>query len=158
MVISAYGKGHEASVCYSWLIQSLGDGALLALQKIWERDLNLIFDDEEWNRVLKNVKTASRDAKIRLIQFKIVHCFYWTPYRLYRLGLKDTPYCWWCKTEDGDLTHALWSCTKIQDFWKKVHEHICTVLDTHISLCPQLFILGGWTDNEIRDKHIMYWV
>jgi len=48
------------------------------------------------------------------------------------------------------------SCTKIQDFWKNVHEHICQILDTHISLRPQLFILGVWTDNELRDKHLMY--
>lgn len=41
-------------------------------------------------------------------------------------------------------------CGPVQRFWKKVHKHICTILDTNISLCPQLFILGGWTDNAIR--------
>lgn len=87
IVMSTYGKGHEVSTYYSWLIQNLGDGVLSALKKVWERDLNLTLDEEEWCRVLKNVKTASSYARICLIQFKIVHRFYWTPSRLFRLGL-----------------------------------------------------------------------
>lgn len=77
-----------------------------------------------------------------------MHCFYWTPSTLFRLGLKDTPYCWRCKAEDGNLAHALWFCTKIHDFWERVLHG----LDIHVSLCPRLFILGGWTNNKIGDK------
>lgn len=41
--------------------------------------------------------------------------------------------------------------TKIQNFWKRVYEHICWVLDFHISPCLRLCI-GGWADNKIKYK------
>ena len=73
------------SVYYTMLMQRLGNGALSALKKTWEKDLNITLDDGEWDMICKNVKTVSR---VRLIQFKIIQRFYWTPSRLYRLGLK----------------------------------------------------------------------
>ena len=51
-------------ICYSMMIKSLGNGALLALKTMWERDLNLTLDDEEWYRICKNIKTMSRDARV----------------------------------------------------------------------------------------------
>lgn len=157
-IFSLYGKGHEASMYYSWLIQNIGEANSQALKKIWERDLNIILDDKEWQGILKNAKMASRDARIRLIQFKIVHRFYWTPSRLFKLGLKDTPLCWRCKAETGDLAHALWSCIKVQDFWKRVQEHICLILDLQVLLCPKLFILGGWINNDIINAGTKSWI
>lgn len=62
-VLMSYGKGHEASVYYSMRIQSPGNGALSASRKTWERDLNLTLDDEEWDRVRKNIQTMLREAK-----------------------------------------------------------------------------------------------
>ncbi len=49
---------------YSWLIQSLCDGASQALKEIWERHLNLALDGEEWHGILKNVEIASQDTII----------------------------------------------------------------------------------------------
>lgn len=87
-------KGNEASVYYSMMIQNLGNGALSALKKAWERDVNLKLDVEEWDRICKNIKIMSRDARVGFIKFKIMHRFYWTPSRFFRPGLRDTPNCW----------------------------------------------------------------
>ena len=102
-IIKSYGKGQEAAVYYSMMIQTLGKGPISALQKTWERDLNLTFSDEDWNRICKNVKVFSRDTRVHLIQFKIIHCFYWTPTRLFRLGSLPTSNCWQCRAEEGNL-------------------------------------------------------
>ena len=102
-------------------MQNLWDGRT-AFKKTWERNLSITLDDEEWDRICRNIKTMSRDVRVRLIQFKIMHRFYWTPSRLFRIGLKDTPNCWKCKTEDGQLLHVLWSCDKVQEFWTRIHE------------------------------------
>lgn len=78
--LMSYG-GHEASVYYSMMIQSRGNGAFSALKETGERDLKLTLDVEEWNRICKNIKTMSRDASVRLIRFKIMQYVYWTPSR-----------------------------------------------------------------------------
>ena len=54
-IIKNLGKGHEAAVYYSMLIQTLGNGPMSALRKTWERDLNLTFSEEDWNKICKNV-------------------------------------------------------------------------------------------------------
>lgn len=66
-VLMYYGKGQEGSAYYSMLTQSLCNAS--ALKKTWERD------DEDWDGICKNIQTASRNAKVRLVQFKIMHHF-----------------------------------------------------------------------------------
>ncbi len=93
---------------YSWLIQSLGDGVSQALKKIWERDLNMTLDDEEWHGILKNFKInkmASMDAKI--LYYTLYYIFYTVfldSFQTVQAWVKDTPYC---KVEEGDLAHTL---------------------------------------------------
>lgn len=114
-------------LCYllsgSWdLIYQLpnlqSNGALWALKKTWERDLNLMLDDGVWDGICKNIKTMSRDAKVHFMQFKIMHCFCW----LFRLSLIPTSNCWRCKSEEGHLVNALWSCNKVQEVWARIHD------------------------------------
>uniref|UniRef100_A0A8C9YAL9 VIT domain-containing protein n=1 Tax=Sander lucioperca TaxID=283035 RepID=A0A8C9YAL9_SANLU len=81
----------SCSCCVLFYVHSEPGGVL---KKKLEWDLNITLDEE-----------------LRLIQFQIMHRFYWTPSRLFKLGLKDTPNGWKCKTEDGLLLHVLWSFT-----------------------------------------------
>ena len=157
-VLKAFGKGHEASVYYSMMIQTLGDGAISALKKTWERDLNLTLNDEDWDRICKNVKVMSRDARVRLIQFKIIHRFYWTPSRMFRLGLLPTSKCWRCKSEEGHLVHVLWSCDRVQQFWANIYDNLCEILETQIPFSPRLFILGDHSVLTGHNKQIKSWI
>lgn len=119
---------------------SIGRGPIAALQKTWEGDLNLTFSDEDWNGICKNIKAVSRDARVRLIQFKIMHRFYWTPSKLFRLGLLSTSECWRCRSEEGTLIHVLWSCQKVQHFWTNIYDKICEITGMHIPFSPRLFV------------------
>ncbi len=122
--LEVWGRGHEASVYYRLLMDKIDQNFHSALRRIWSNDLNLSLSDEDWSRICRNCKTVSRNLGVRLIQFKILNRFYWTPSRLFRLGLKDSAKCWKCEREDGDLMHALWSCSEIQTFWLMVHNYI----------------------------------
>lgn len=140
------------------LIQTLGNGPIAALQKTWERDLNLTFSDEDWNGICKNIKGVSRDARVRLIQFKIMHRFYWTPTRLFRLGLLSTSDCWRCKSEEGTLIHVLWLCHKVQQFWTNIYDNLCEITEMQIPFSPRLFVLSDHSVLTGQDKHIKSFV
>lgn len=71
----------------------------------------------------------SRNLGVQVIQFKILNGFYWTPSRLFRLGLKESAEYWRCEMEDGNLMHALWSRSKIQKL-------------IIIFCCPVIYVLG----------------
>lgn len=157
-VLICYTLGGKASTYYSQMIRSVGDGALQALKLTWERDLSLTLEDDEWDMICKNIRAVSRDARVRLIQFKIIHRFYWTPSRMFRLGILDSPKCWRCKAEDGHLVHALWYCDKVQQFWKRIHTHISEISETHIDFCPRLFVLGDGTVLTEGNTNVKSWI
>lgn len=100
----------------------------------------------------------SRDARVHLIQFKIMHRFYWPPYRLFRLGLRDTPNCWRCKSEEGYRMHVLWSCDKVEEFWGRIYDNLCEISETQIPFSPRLFVLGNGSVLIGGDKHTRSWV
>lgn len=97
---------------------------------------------KKWDRMFGNEKIMSRDAKVRLIEFQIIHLFCWTPSRLSRLGLRLMPECWCCKSEEGHLLHVLWSGNKVQEFQARNYNNICEVLETQHLLSPSLFVRG----------------
>ena len=83
-----------------------------------------------------------RDARSKLIQFKIFNRLYWTPVKMQRTGLSDSTLCWKCKSDNGNLVHMLFTCSTLQPYWKKVIEEINTILDTNLQLTPTLCILN----------------
>lgn len=149
-LVSILGLGHEASSYYSMFVSKVGNRITSALKVIWERDLGVAFEEEEWDIISGISKQVSRDIRTRLIQFKIFHRVYWTPSRLFRLGLKENPDCWKCHVGEGNLVHALWSCPKILDFWSNVHDYIIEITGTEYEFCPGLYVLG----NPSRLSHI----
>lgn len=107
IILTAHGRGHEVSVYYKWVLDKVGCSFHFGLKKVWSKDLNCTFIDWDWIQICQNCKVMSRNLAVRLIQFKILNCFYWTLSKLFRLGLKDSAECWRCEREDGDLMHAL---------------------------------------------------
>ena len=83
---------------------------------------------------------------------------YWTPSRLFRLGLKDNPNCWNCEIERGDLVHSLWACPNILGFWCGIHEFIWRITGSDFEFCPQLFILGDPSVLKHISKPTAEWI
>lgn len=138
-----FGGGHEASKYYSVLLIGTDKG-LPSLRSAWETDLSTSFTDQEWTMILQNSKKLSRELRTRLIQFKLLHRIYWSPQRLYRANIIQAPECWRCLSRVGTLTHMIWNCPKIQNFWTGVYEFIKSVIHVQqdIPFLPRLFILG----------------
>ena len=141
VIFKIFGLGHEASAYYAMLLE-VSDKSMIVSKIPWERDLEVTISDGDWVRILRNCKKMSRELRTRLIQFKIVNRIYWTPSRLFRVGLSDSPKCWRCQDGDGTLVHMLWSCPKVQDYWKDINNRMQTITGLDIPFNPSLFILG----------------
>ena len=131
--------GHEASAYYAMLLDA-SDQCKFASKLPRERDLGLKFSDGDWVKILRNGKKMSREFRTRLIQFKIINRIYWTPSRLFRVGLTESPDCWRCQDRGGTLLHMLWGCPKIQDFWSAIHEKLERVTGLSIPFIPTLYL------------------
>lgn len=68
---------HIASSIYTYLISkyNVNTGGLKA---VWERDLGIVFDDDDWNTLVKQMLLPMRDARSKLTQYKILNRIYFT--------------------------------------------------------------------------------
>lgn len=83
-----------------------------------------------------------RDARSKLIQFKILNRLYWTPLKLYRAKMMQTNTCWRCHSAPGDLLHMFLTCPNIAGFWRDIMAKLCSSLKCQVVLTPQLCLLN----------------
>lgn len=110
---------HSASV-FNKKMLSFQTKLCESLRVIWQKDLNKDIDEDIWQDVISNVGSATRDARNKFIHYKIVHRYYFTPNKLFRMGLTQDNKCWKYNKEVGTLLHALWGCPLVMPFWKAV--------------------------------------
>ena len=70
--------GKEAFKYYKLLLSANENGSLISVKSAWEKDLGVSFDDLDWAKICTNGRTLPRDLRVRLMQFKILHRFYWS--------------------------------------------------------------------------------
>lgn len=100
----------------------------------------------------------SGELKTRLIQFMILNRIYWTPSKLYKVKLIQTRECWRCHNGEGMLTHMLWSCPKIQDFWSEIHKNVTKIIARDVPFSQRLYILGDLSLLEdLSSRCRMHW-
>lgn len=76
-----------------------------------------------------------------LIQFKLIHRAYYTPYRLQKMGSSFPPECWICGGTLGGFTHIFWTCPAITGFWEEVL-YINLVSDIPLQPSMSVCLLG----------------
>uniref|UniRef100_H3AW88 Reverse transcriptase zinc-binding domain-containing protein n=1 Tax=Latimeria chalumnae TaxID=7897 RepID=H3AW88_LATCH len=116
-------KNKKMSRLYSLLLSRVSPDCS-STKSQWERELGHSLSEEGWEEVFASLTQTGTDLYIRLIQFKIVKCLYWSLARLAASGLKDSGLRWKCGMERGDTLHMLWGCEKVRPLWSSVIQHI----------------------------------
>lgn len=73
-----------------------------------------------------------------LLQFKIVHRAYFTPFRLNKISPTNSSEFWRCGYTTGNFTHIYWSFPKIRNYWEEVPSLISLV--TSLSIQPSMYV------------------
>lgn len=124
-----------------------------SLKVIWERDLGCTIDDDTWKSILSNNGLHIREARGKFIQYKILNRYYYTPSRLYRMGIGRNDLCWKCQIAKGTLIHALWECPVISAFWSSVLSYMQGWLSCNLPKSPRLCLLGDKSEVPMLNKH-----
>ena len=115
------------------------------LRLIWQIDLNLEISEEKWRHLVSNVGWATRDIRSKFTHYKIIHRYYYTPVKLFRMGLIEDKRCWKCKGEDGTFLHAFWDCPVVLPFWREVLGKLGDWVGVSLPESPGLCLLGDCT-------------
>ena len=141
-------ENQKASEFYRMAIKMRSDNEN-SLKILWQRDLGSEIDSETWSKILSSSGRYIRESRGKLVQYKILHRYYWTPCRLYRMGLIDNDCCWRCQREKGTFFHCIWECDLLQLFWRGVLKVLGDWMGKDLPVCPQLCLLGN--RNSVRD-------
>ncbi len=73
---------------------------------------------------------------------KICHGAYITPAKLKKMDPSSSDLCWHGCGQVGILIHMLWHCPAVKVFWKEVVHSVSLIIQTKISPCPLVGLLG----------------
>lgn len=109
---------------------------------MWEADLNITIQDEIWKQALNDIHHCSFDARLQLIQFKVIHRLHYSKVRLHKIFPQTSPLCERCKKSDRSLAHQFWLCPEILYFWCSIFRWYSHVLKVNLDPDPETALLG----------------
>ncbi|XP_041444380.1 uncharacterized protein LOC121402175 [Xenopus laevis] len=138
------------SVLYKSLLEAKPSPFQLAFAK-WQLILPSITDDM-WEEATDRMYYYLISTRDRLISFKILHLYYYSPKRLNRIFPNKSPLCPRCSCPSADFLHVLWVCPKVQNFWSRVVQCLSDYLDLPQVISPEACILGV-VDDLVPQKY-----
>ena len=116
--------------------------------RFWQNKFNVKISQEHW----KLANSCTKEVRLRLIHWKILHNIFPTNILLYRIGIKNTENCDFCSQKDY-IEHFFWHCYKIRSLWDLVEHYIYTRIGKQIHLNPTNVLLG-YTESGFNRKEI----
>lgn len=109
---------------------------------MWEADLNITIQDDLWKQALNEIHFYSVNARLQLIQFKVINGLHDSKVMLHKIFPQSSPLCERCKKSDSTLDHQFWLCREIQTFWCSIFRWYSHVLKVNLDPDPETALFG----------------
>ena len=117
-------------------------------ENTWSRRYERDFDKKFWLLPYSSTK----ETKLRILQWKILHGVYPTGILLKKMNIKDSEMCTYCNTLDT-VEHFFYECNEVSNLWKEIERLITKNTTTTLSLDSQSVLLGILPSEKI-DKGV----
>ena len=117
------------------------------------RKWNNMFENLEWKKIFSLCHKVTQEAQLKWFQTRLLHRLLPTQKYLHLCKLVDSPVCNFCNQEIQTISHMLYDCTSICQFWTDIQEILkdkCQHFN-NLSLDKEL-ILFGIKKNTETDK------
>jgi hypothetical protein len=115
----------------------------------WRRKLQIEFTERHW----LSAREATREVRLRELQWKINHNIYPTNILLHKMKVTEDNKCSLCRNEIDFIEHFFFHCTPVNAFWKQVEHYLLGVVGEQIKL-ELLDILFGYRNNVLGRRAI----
>lgn len=113
----------------------------------WIQDAGVPISAAQWNAAQRKCTNISKCVKYKILQLKIFHWSYITPYILNKINKDISKLCWHGCRAEGTLMHLLWRCPSVQTFWSTIINTLSHMFDVQITPCPLDCLLGKRTQD-----------
>ena len=104
----------------------------------WLRKLNVTVDEDVWKIPIN----ATKEVRLKELQWKILHNIYPTNIILHKMQLVDDNKCNVCKNEVDYLEHFFFECPPVLSFWVKIMDYIYSLTLVKITLGIREIMFG----------------
>ena len=123
----------------------------------WKFDLQEDPTVEQWSTACSEAQSQTGNTRLKLLQYNWLMRVYITPVKLNKFNNDIPDLCNRCEKDRGTLFHCLWSCPKLQVFWREVAQEIQKILSVNIVPEPKFFLLGLYPDgHRLKRSEIMF--
>ncbi|XP_048011812.1 uncharacterized protein LOC125245329 [Megalobrama amblycephala] len=112
------------------------------IKEKWTKDIGSVIIDEIWDDALKRVNGSTSFTRLSLIQFKVLHCIYYTKSKLSKIYSNVEDSCDRCKSDKADIIHMFWSCQKLNNYWALVFKLKASFIVLNTTPCVENAIFG----------------
>ena len=77
----------------------------------WSEKLNMSYSGEEWSFIFSLPFHLTKDSSLQWFQYRIVHIILDTNALFFKMNIKESGICSFCKSEQESLEHLFWYCT-----------------------------------------------
>lgn len=133
------------SILYSKLM-CLKEYNVDKIKSRWEDELGVKLSETFWEEALRNVHASSSSVRLGLIQFKVLHRVHLSKARLAGMYPGIEASCDRCSFSPADLTHMLWSCPSLNNYWTLIFKSISEALGVALLPCSSIGIFGTPSD------------
>jgi len=74
----------------------------------------------DWSKTYSLPFLCTRESKLRVFQFKLIHRRISTDRYLFKVGISSSEQCSFCENTSQSLLHLFWECPKTKVFWNEV--------------------------------------
>lgn len=114
----------------------------MKFKQMWEEDLNIAINEDVWKQALSNIHNCSINARLQLIQFKVIHRLHYSKVKLHKFFPQTSPLCNRCKIANCTLAHQFWLCPVLQGFWGSIFQWYSLALKVTIVPDPRIALFG----------------
>lgn len=138
------------SLIYKQLMD-LNVHSVAKIRGAWERELGVIFSDQQWEKAVSNVRYSTSCARLQLIQFKVLYRVYYSKSRLSEIYPQVMDQCERCHATPCDLGHMFFLCPRLHGFWSQYSVILSKALGTQICMDPFLAVFGLPVNTGLTD-------
>ena len=123
----------------------------------WKREIPDLVD-WDWEDIYCMSKKVTKDTKLQVFQFQLIHNYLVTNSKLVYYKIKESNLCTFCNNEKETVVHLLWECEKTQHIYKEYCEWLGQTCGLQISLRKSNVLLGIFpvVDNILENLILLY--
>ena len=104
------------------------------------------FDIHERQKIYSLPFRVTKEIKLTIFQYKIIHNFLYTNYILYKMKKVENPHCPFCINVDQTVSHLFVSCPCASSFWAEFTEWYQSISNKTLNLSKNEVIYGVLND------------